>query len=288
MLFLGTTTGHAIRPAARRPAAADLVTTAAVAQLRGLTVAFRRPPLMDPYCSRGAGGLSTLLLLLPGLIAHRRGDARRARWYGVQTAMAFIADYAMIGRLSVFHGLDRLCATYTVASLTLRACRGSRTRPLRSGPRQGAPAMEAPPPRPRLARVHCIVSGVPALWCKARGAKAAQRGAARCQPSSIAPGHGPRRDGVPPPPPPTPTNTNRAPNVIRTQAMLWRGTCGRRCGTWLARRQPCSSRHARELSTCVRARVRVCCVLSLVVMYRTIPSLRNSEIENRSLFHLFP
>ena len=201
MLCAGTAAGgHAIRsrPAVRRHAAGNLVTTAAVAQLRGLTVAFRQPPLMDPYCARGAGGLSTLLLLLPGLVARRRGDARRARWYGVQTAMAFIADYVMIGSLSIFHGMDRLCATYTLASLTLRAWRGNRTRPQRSGPRQGAPAREAPPPprRPRLVRVGCLAAGMPALWCKARGAKAAQRGDARCQTSSVAPDPG-RNGGAP-------------------------------------------------------------------------------------------
>ena len=98
MLCAGTAAGgHAIRgrPAVRR--AGNLVTTAGAAQLRGLTVAFRRPPLMDPYCARGAGGLSTLLLLLPGLVARRRGDARRARWFGIQTAIAFISDYVMIG-----------------------------------------------------------------------------------------------------------------------------------------------------------------------------------------------
>ena len=199
MLCVSTAAGHAIssRPAVRRHAAGNLITTAAVAQLRGLTVAFRQPPLMDPYCARGAGGLSTLLLLLPGLVARRRGDARRARWYGIQTAMAFIADYVMIGSLSIFHGIDRLCATYTLASLTLRAWRGNRARPPRSGSRQGAPAREAPPPRrPRLVRVGCLAAGVPALWCKARGAKAAQRGDARCQASSVAPGLG--RNGVAP------------------------------------------------------------------------------------------
>ena len=234
MLCAGTAAGgHAIRsrPAVRRHAAGNLVTTAAVAQLRGLTVAFRQPPLMDPYCARGAGGLSTLLLLLPGLVARRRGDARRARWYGVQTAMAFIADYVMIGSLSICHGIDRLCATYTLASLTLRACRGNRTRPQRTGPRQGAPAWEAPPPRPRRARAGCLAAGVPALWCKARGTKAAQRGDARCQPSLVAPGHGPGCDGGAPTTPTPPTNTHPTPTLFRTQAMLRRGMRGRRCGT---------------------------------------------------------
>ena len=216
MLCAGTTAGgHAIRsrPAVRRQpgwqqrqpgnsgnlatAAGNLVTTAGAAQLRGLTVAFRRPPLMDPYCARGAGGLSTLLLLLPGLVARRRGDARRARWYGIQTAIAFFSDYVMIGSLSICHGIDRLCASYTFASLTLRAWRGSPTPPQRSGPQQGAPAGEAPRARPRLVRVGCLAAGVPALWCKARAAEAAQRGEARCEPSSVAPrpwrpGHGAR------------------------------------------------------------------------------------------------
>ena len=206
MLCAGTTAGgHAIRsrPAVRRQpgwqqrqpgnsgnlatAAGNLVTTAGAAQLRGLTVAFRRPPLMDPYCARGAGGLSTLLLLLPGLVARRRGDARRARWYGIQTAIAFFSDYVMIGSLSICHGIDRLCASYTFASLTLRAWRGSPTPPQRSGPQQGAPAGEAPRARPRLVRVGCLAAGVPALWCKARAAEAAQRGEARCEPSSVAP-----------------------------------------------------------------------------------------------------
>jgi hypothetical protein len=152
---------------------------------------------MDPYCARGAGGLSTLLLLLPGLVARRRGDARRARWYGIQTAIAFFSDYVMIGSLSICHGIDRLCASYTFASLTLRAWRGSPTPPQRSGPQQGAPAGEAPRARPRLVRVGCLAAGVPALWCKARAAEAAQRGEARCEPSSVAPrpwrpGHGAR------------------------------------------------------------------------------------------------
>ena len=157
MLCAGTTAGgHAIRgrPAVRR--AGNLVTTAGAAQLRGLTVAFRRPPLMDPYCARGAGGLSTLLLLLPGLVARRRGDARRARWFGIQTAIAFISDYVMIGALSICHGIDRLCASYTFASLTLRAYRGRPTPPQRSAPQQGAPAGEAPRARPRLVRVGCL------------------------------------------------------------------------------------------------------------------------------------
>ena len=209
MLCAGTTAGgHAVRgrPAVRR--AGNLVTTAGAAQLRGLTVAFRRPPLMDPYCARGAGGLSTLLLLLPGLVARRRGDARRARWFGIQTAIAFISDYVMIGALSICHGIDRLCASYTFASLTLRAYRGRPTPPQRSAPQQGAPAGEAPRARPRLVRVGCLAAGVPAVWCKARAAEAAQRGEARCEPSSVAPepwrpgegvvepGHGPGCDGA--------------------------------------------------------------------------------------------
>ena len=201
MLCAGTTAGgHAIRgrPAVRR--AGNLVTTAGAAQLRGLTVAFRRPPLMDPYCARGAGGLSTLLLLLPGLVARRRGDARRARWFGIQTAIAFISDYVMIGALSICHGIDRLCASYTFASLTLRAYRGRPTPPQRSAPQQGAPAGEAPRARPRLVRVGCLAAGVPAVWCKARAAEAAQRGEARCEPSLVAPGplrqgHGARAKG---------------------------------------------------------------------------------------------
>ena len=199
ILCAGTAAGHSIRPLAMtRGVAADLVTTVTVAQFRGLTVAFRQPPLMDPFCCRGAGGLSTLLLILPGIVAHQRGDARRARWYGVQTAMAFIADYVMIGSLSIFHGIDRLCATYTVASLTLRAWRGNRGLPPRL---QGAPspAREAPPPRRRRARVGCLAAGVPALWCKARGAKAATRGDAHCQSSS---GRGSVRHGRAPVPAP--------------------------------------------------------------------------------------
>jgi hypothetical protein len=227
-LCAGTAAGDAIRsrPVVRHHAAGNLVTTAAVAQLRGLTVAFRQPPLMDPYCARGAGGLSTLLLLLPGLVARHRGDARRARWYSVQTAVAFIADYVMIGSLSIYHGIDRLCATYTLASLMLRACRGSRTWRLRSGPRQGAPAWEAPPPRPRLVRVGCLAAGVPALWCKARGAKAAQRGGPAL---STVVGRARARARVRWRCPPRPQA--RTPTTFRTQVMLRRGMRGRRCGT---------------------------------------------------------
>ena len=260
MLCAGTTAGgHAIRgrPAVRR--AGSLVTTAGAAQLRGLTVAFRRPPLMDPYCARGAGGLSTLLLLLPGLVARRRGDARRARWYGIQTAIAFISDYVMIGALSICHGIDRLCASYTFASLTLRAYRGRPTPPQRSAPQQGAPAGEAPRARPRLVRVGCLAAGVPAVWCKARAAEAAQRGEARCEPSSVAPppwrpgegvvepGHGPGCDGaVAASTPPHWAPTHAAPVffvlfatvAFRTQAMPRRGMLGIRCGTWPARRPP--------------------------------------------------
>ena len=260
MLCAGTAAGgHAIRgrPAVRR--AGNLVTTAGAAQLRGLTVAFRRPPLMDPYCARGAGGLSTLLLLLPGLVARRRGDARRARWFGIQTAIAFISDYVMIGALSICHGIDRLCASYTFASLTLRAYRGRPTPPQRSAPQQGAPAGEAPRARPRLVRVGCLAAGVPAVWCKARAAEAAQRGEARCRASSVAPppwrqgegvvepGHGPACDGaVAASTPPHWAPTHAAPPVFvlfakvafRTQAMPRRGMLGIRCGTWRARRRP--------------------------------------------------
>ena len=156
--------GILARPASAVAAASMDTIALCGGQLKGLSVKFRDPPMMG--IPRGAGGVTTLLFLGPALIAQRRGDERRARWWAMQTVAAFLADYVFVGGKSAWHGIDRVCASYSVASLLARSWRGSS----RNGTDTGS--------RTARTRAACISAGIPAIMCKARAFKAVPSGAA--------------------------------------------------------------------------------------------------------------
>ena len=135
--------------------------------LKGLTSSFRDSAghahggLIIP---RGAGGWTTLLLFAPGVVAYHRGDEERARWWALQTAIAFVADYVFMPCKSIFHGIDRCCASYSLISSALRSWRGSPHR----RPKARARTVQT--------RAVCLAAGVPALLCKSQSFKAVRRG----------------------------------------------------------------------------------------------------------------
>ena len=153
-----------------RPVASDALALCG-GHLKGLTTSFCESAghahggLVIP---RGAGGWTTLLLLAPGIVAHRKGDARRAKWWALQSLIAYVADYVFMPCRSIFHGIDRCCASYSLASSAVRAWAGNphlshhqyphaRTRTFRS-------------------RAICLSAGVPALLAKSQSFNAVQRG----------------------------------------------------------------------------------------------------------------
>ena len=126
--------------------------------VRGLTVGFREPAIVN--LRRGAGGVTTLLFLGPRWIASRSGDKRRARWWAMQTVAAFLADFVFVGCRSIWHGIDRCFASYSMVTLAWRGASGSHHR-------------VAKPSRPRAT---VLLAGVPAVLCKARAYGAISRG----------------------------------------------------------------------------------------------------------------
>jgi len=124
--------------------------------VQGLSQNFRLPPLVP--CKRGAGGLSTLLFAAPSAVCFQQGAVTKGIWYCFQLAVSFTADFLNAGNPSVWHGVDRIAASFTMLLLAVRSWRKGGARPR------------------KLSRVQCLCLALPALGAKSVSYECAYKG----------------------------------------------------------------------------------------------------------------